>query len=203
MATHTQPDTMWPTLCHKKSVFRTTFQAVYEARGERLKNLALMEKGDKVYVDWKRSGVFVFCDPANTGKMTQVKHIDGAVAELSPEDQFDVSKVWEVVDNWCELRSQLKVGKAVTKTLDFFAVAEVDRITHAWAKNKDFLQKLANEKSKQHSAEDQPDGAESSVGSAGGSADHPTPAPQRAVAKAVRPPPPKPAGGRVRAKRVS
>lgn len=201
MATHTQPDSMWPTFCHKKSVFRATFSEVYVPRGERLRSLRLVEKGDKVYIDWKLSGVFVFADPEGVGKMTQVTHIGGDTAQLSPEDQFDKDKAWEVLDNWCELRAQLKVGKAVTKILDLFGDTVRDKIQKELADNKEYLQRIANDKN--NATEDNECGdADSSVPSAASAPEAPTaPAPKRVrLAKA---PPPKPEGGKVRAKRAT
>lgn len=144
MGTHTMGDTTWPQFCHKKQVFREVFKTVDEKRGLRLSNLAFIEKGDKLSVDWKKSGVFVFS--SGDGKtIPKVTHINGTAVELAAEDRFDCDKSWEVNDNWCELKAHLRVGKAVTKVLDLFGDEFKDAMLKTWADNKTFLQDIANE----------------------------------------------------------
>lgn len=142
----------------------------------------------------------MFADPENSGKMTEVTHIGGSKAKLCAEDQFEKDKNWEVMDNWCELRAQLKVGRAVTKVLELFDEKVRDNIQREWANNKEYLQKIANEKN--NATDDNEDAAESSVPSAASAAEAAAPPPAKRV-RIVKAPPPRPEGGKVRARRTT
>lgn len=147
LATHTMPETPWPEFCHRKQTFRNTFVAVYAARGQRLKNLVPVEKGDKISADWQSSGVFVF-GPADSTKKTTAAHISRKMNQLTKEDELDGEKSWEVIDNWCELKAQLRVGKAMAKILDLFPEDFREETLKRWSNNKDYIQQYANEETR-------------------------------------------------------
>lgn len=149
-------------------MFRSTFTLVYEQRGLRLRNLTFQEKGDRIYINWKVSGVFTFL-PLDSDMKTAVQHISGEKADLAEEDKFDGSKGWEVVENYNQLKAQLKVGKALTRILDLFAPAFQDKVKKQWAENKDFIQAIANEQHQQQAE----DGADKDSGSSVGPATDP------------------------------
>lgn len=198
LATHTMPDTPWPAFCHRKNIFRKTFAAVYVARGSRLGNVKPIEKVDKVSIDWVSSGVFVFW-PAGEKQKTQVRHIGGATATLSAEDSFDSEKSWDIIDNWCELRAQLRVGKAMTKIIELFDQTAKDEILKSWANNKEFIQNIANEQNVA-ADDDKCDGASSLPSAPSAERDEGAAPPPPAPKRKAPPPPPK---RRVVAKRAT
>lgn len=133
-------DTPWPPFCHKKEMFKQVFTRVAKEEGDRLQHVVFKEVGDKLYVDWTKSGMHTFGPEGD--KKTFVRHHSGHQVDL---EDSSFTGAFEVLYNWHELKAELKVRKQVTKITDFFKVDFVNSLKARQVKIKGYLENIANE----------------------------------------------------------
>lgn len=116
-------DTPWPPFCHKKEMFRQVFTRVAREEGDRLQHVVFKEVGDKLYVDWTKSGMYTSGPEGD--KKTFVRHHSGHQVDL---EDSSFNGAFEVLYNWHELKAELKVRKQVANITDFCKVDFVNSL---------------------------------------------------------------------------
>lgn len=140
-ATGTSPDSPWPQFGHPHENFKAIFEAVHRDLGNRIQHLVLKNVGDKIFIDWKKFGVFHF-EPETFPK-THVVHISGERAEL--EDFAIRDDSYTIVDNHSLSKSSVVVKGRTTRCLELFQEEQKNTFRLEAAGMKDRIQAIAND----------------------------------------------------------
>jgi len=111
----------WPRFAHSKAVFKRAFSLMYESYGRRLDTLILDTTGDKVKVDWRSWGAFVFL-PIDKYPKTHVMHVSGQKAELIGSGfSIDGSAGFTITDTWHTIKAEVRYKKSSVKIIELFS----------------------------------------------------------------------------------